>query len=523
MMGAIRKTMAILLVLFAVVLAGVALADEGAAPPKAEDGVQPAPAETAPGETQPPAEAPKLPTPKLTLKSTSLGILPEPLAGNNPSFTVSPDARRFAVTLYPTLIIDGKVIPNSAPSISVPLFSPDSQHYTYTGSGPGSSFIVVDGVLQAVEGTMENLCYSPDSKHLSYILSNGGKKCLVVDGVKGKEYDWLMPYDARDQNSGGFEKKPAATVFSPDSQHVAYAASVRGRRAFMVIDGKEGATYYRILSDQDLRPHFSPDSKHFTYRAEDELHKFILVVDGQEVDHSMPIYSPDSAHTAYIRCSEDAKTMCVVRDDVPGKEYGEVRDPVFSPDGQHLAYTAGIDGRWFSVADGVEGKSYTFGPLRLRYIYSPDSSHLVYTVGSTIVMDGTEHKYDNYCLYHLVFSPDSKNLVVILAKMVNGWKLEDVGAGDTVMLNFVMGTKYDAIGHRRNWDNSKAVAFSPDSKRLVYFARLGTDYFIVVDGTEQIAGAIPYSAPVFDSPTKFHYIGLKGDSEVMLVEVEIGE
>jgi len=47
--------------------------------------------------------------------------------------------------------------------------------------------------------------------------------------------------------------------FSPDSQHVAYAAE-QGKIMFAVIDGKPSSTY-----DGVDKPVFSPDSKHVAY------------------------------------------------------------------------------------------------------------------------------------------------------------------------------------------------------------------------------------------------------------------
>ena len=51
--------------------------------------------------------------------------------------------------------------------------------------------------------------------------------------------------------------------FSPDSQHVAYAAQ-QGDKCFVVVDGKPGPAYDGIGESSLV---FSPDSQHVAYAA----------------------------------------------------------------------------------------------------------------------------------------------------------------------------------------------------------------------------------------------------------------
>ena len=48
----------------------------------------------------------------------------------------------------------------------------------------------------------------------------------------------------------------------------------------------------------------------------------------------------------------------MVQDGVEGKDHDEVNDPIFSPDGDHVAYTAKDKDGKFAVLDEKEGARY---------------------------------------------------------------------------------------------------------------------------------------------------------------------
>jgi len=537
-MGTIRKTMAILLVSLAVVLAGIALADEGAAPPKAEDGVQPVPAEPSP------AEAPKLPTPKITVNATSTGQLKQSMQGQSRiHLVVSPDGRGWASLFGAELIIDGKQVPSSATALKTPIFSPDSQHYAYSGSAPGSSFVVMDGNVTPVDGYVKGFHFSPDSKRFAYIVEREMKACVVVDGKKGKEYDSVRPYG---WNPGSLSTEdPDATVFSPDSKRIAYFAT-SGDDAFMVLDDKEIGPYKALGGEYgDIGAYFSADSARFAYRAVNKEGKGVWVIDGVEVtdieSRNTPVFSPDSKHVAYARANRDTRKRYVVRDGVQGKEYWRIADlsVTFSPDSQHLYYSV-LDGEEMTlIMDGEEQPLERTGHLT----YSPDGKHLICqhyqkivvngsdSLSQTVYVDGVERGPKGVWLYNLKFSPDSSHIAATMigpkpSHNVEYDNMPPVGMTPTttaVLLDFVPGAFHDFLGPYRVLGGAESLFFSPDSKHLAYFGKTGPDWYLVVDGTEQVLGFVPYSPVVFDSPTKFHFIALKDWTEVMLVEVEIGE
>jgi len=96
---------------------------------------------------------------------------------------------------------------------------------------------------------------------------------------------------------------------------------VKGPNSFVVVDGKEGAPYPRILLGSLI---FSPDGEHFVYTAYKGQKKVIVFdnVEGPECDI------------------------------IPRK--GEV----FSPDSEHFMYSAVVGQKWMTVIDGIAGPEY---------------------------------------------------------------------------------------------------------------------------------------------------------------------
>jgi Tol biopolymer transport system component len=131
-------------------------------------------------------------------------------------------------------------------------------------------------------------------------------------------------------------------LFSPDSQHLAYAAEVwkerRGKR-FVVLDGEPGPEHEGVGMLV-----FSPDSKHLAYQAMGPRSgEWAVVLDGEPGPKyryvGAPVFSPDGRHLAY--CAQFAHSGdVVVVDGQQGPVYSQVSQPAFSPESQHLAYWA---------------------------------------------------------------------------------------------------------------------------------------------------------------------------------------
>ncbi len=92
-------------------------------------------------------------------------------------------------------------------------------------------------------------------------------------------------------------------------------------------------------------------------------------------------------------CARTDKASFVVRGGLPGREYGDVGSPRWSPAGNRLAYTARRKGRPLVVVDCDEGRRYDAIPER-SLAWSRDGAHLAYVAKRsgkwTIVVDGVE-------------------------------------------------------------------------------------------------------------------------------------
>jgi WD40 repeat protein len=155
---------------------------------------------------------------------------------------------------------------------------------------------------------------------------------LVHDGVEGQPYDSISDF-----------------VFSPDSQHIAYAVrkGALGTDGFVVKDGNEGKHYAEARS---------------------------------------PTFSPDSQRLAYVAVAPGEALSRLVVDEVPGKPFYGISDVVFSPDSKRLGYIAGKVSGKVAVIDGRESKEY---PNVMFLIVSPNSKRFAYftQLPSALVID----------------------------------------------------------------------------------------------------------------------------------------
>jgi len=162
-------------------------------------------------------------------------------------------------------------------------------------------------------------------------------------------------------------------------------------------------------------------------------------------------------------------------------KWREWKDRSFSvsPDIKRVAYVAKAGDKEFAVVDGKEGKQYddVYG-----LTFSPDSKRVAYWAKAGgkqfAVVDGKEGKqYDEIgivCYFDLfavvfthsfTFSPDSKR-VAYWAK---------AGDKEFAVVDGKEGKQYGLMYF---------LTFSPDSKRVAYVAKAGLKYLVVVDGKE---------------------------------------
>jgi len=340
--------------------------------------------------------------------------------------------------------------------------------------------------------------FSPDSRRIAYVAKVGEKRAVVVDGKEGKLYDEIgftyfsiildqmgtaqrgLSINRLQQRGESFHYgSEAPSVFSPDSQRVAYSAKV-GEKWFAVVDGKEEESYDYIVDG----PIFSPDSQHVAYSAEVGEKWFVVVnrqewwpfpVTGEPYDFfSGLLFSPDSQRMAHaVRVGKWAvvEKWAVVVDGKEEKLYDRIGEEslTFSPDSRRVAYVAQDGSKSLVVVDGKEENTYD-GIIRGESLFfSPDSRRIAYsgTVGwnPIVVVDGKMQKpYD--AVGDPIFSPDSRQVAYLAL----------VGEMRVVVVNGKEGKPYSG---------ARDPIFSPDSRRVAYVAQDGWKSFVVVDGKEE--------------------------------------
>jgi hypothetical protein len=404
---------------------------------------------------------------------------------------------------------------------SYPFFSLDSRRVAYIAQEAGKWFVVLDGTPgPSYDGIGErSLVCSPDSRHVAYVAIQGNKQFVVLDGKPGPVYDgigfcapifspdsrrvawwarrggkWFAVVDGR---PGPACDRVDEVVFSPNSRRVAYVAQ-RDDNEFVIADGKRIAPDGSIVGSAAV---FSPDSRHLAYvqqpGAPDQPPAGLdrVVVDAKpgpafnDAAIADPTYSSDGRHLAYFERHGDR--VRVVLDGKPGQTYDEIRlplrslddrlfgldtrfniapEPLFSPDGRHLAYMARRGAKWMVVEDGKPGPAYeeigAFSP-----VFSPDGEHLAYVV--------------------------------------------DRGKTAFVVVDGKPGPTFHCV-----WTDQPV--FSPDGQHIAYAASDGRGYNIVVDGRLGPAydDFITFAPIVFDGPTSLHTLVVRGGT-VYRLEITI--
>lgn len=180
----------------------------------------------------------------------------------------------------------------------------------------------------------------------------------------------------------------------------------------------------------------------------------------------------------------------MVVDGNEGKEYWAVSEPVFSPNGQRVAYRACLTkpkltkithGRWAKanevvVVDGEESQ-----------VHACDLSRNDFN--------------SNWLVPSIVFSPDGKRVAYAAS------------ASETLSTSYEVGKKFiviDGKAEDASFDGIAGLSFSPDGKRIAFAAKRGPDIVAVIDGVEHrtnIQGRFPLNpvtvgAPIFSPDSR---------------------
>lgn len=387
----------------------------------------------------------------------------------------SPDGTKIAYShridsdeRYVIADLQGKVNGSFYQNVRDFVFSPNGEHYAYKALVGDRRIAVLDGLEGQKYDEIYKIVFSQDGRRYAYMADKGDQVVVVVDGREEGPYESTtgdpiissagqhvlytivkegtnyVVVDGKIQEQIGY-----SPVVSPDGSRWAYSrsSSYAGDPCYIVLDGEV------MDLDKDNRVSqmvFSLDGKSFAYDlvpGGGAYGDHVVVVEGvRGKEYPFPgvgkiVFSSDGSRTAYwAKAQEDGFMM--VLDGVEGKIYDEINDPVFSPDGDHVAYTVKDEDGKFVVLDGKEGTRYrdvwglTFGMSgRLAYV-AKDSREGVDV--QLVVVDGHEDRPYLYDWYGQgirsgpVFSPDAKHVVYVAN---DGGKAEFLAIDDSRHLN----------------------------------------------------------------------------------------
>ncbi len=403
--------------------------------------------------------------------------------------SLSPDGRRVAIIGYRKdgekwkleVIVNGQGASTYEPPgpvyERVPFaFSPDGKRFGHPASRGGESFAVIDGRPSADRWEfVKGPCFSPDGRRTAWVGTKGGVPSVVIDGRVEGGYDTVsMP------------------LFSRDGASVAYVAR-KAMKSYVVLNGKVSEAF-----DMATGPVFGGEGGRMTYAAKKADEWFL-------VEHGAP------------------------RKRIDADQVGEIR---FSPDGKRLAYSAGLEGRYFVDLDGRRGPDYDgVGHLRFsadggRFAYVRSrrrSFPFVFESRMAAVIDGKmEEEFDQ--VSPVVFSPDGKR-TAYLASECRGWEwtavidgrkeetFASVGlpvfspdgsrVGYSATERLFKGPQCYVIDGRKTGEYGGVylLRFSDDGKSFAFAAsRTWAEWFIVINGHEERESYDELCSCLFFSP-----------------------
>ncbi|MCX5659808.1 MAG: hypothetical protein NTW19_08815 [Planctomycetota bacterium] len=435
------------------------------------------------------------------------------------------------------------------------VFSRDGSRFGYAARSGEHRITVIDGELGPEYDAFADLShpvfwndpmFSPDGKHVAYRAMKGRKMLVVADGKPGQAYDAIGQYDVH---------------YSPSGNHLAYQAYVGNTGSMdvsclMVIDEKPGPLYKSVT-----RPSFTADDSRVAYWACTQGNKEVVVTNNEPspeydkvfLQNDLGLVTPDGKHVVYGAVK--GSVFCLVKDGRVDGEYQAPRmekgydpaffgrnsyQPIFSPDGQHMAMEGGSGNQWFIIRDGIAGPLRTDKP-EVSPFFSQDLQHDAYATRRenkkwVVVVDGTpgpefedlgrfgwpggvvtEHQPDSFTLFYPlrpIFSPNSSR-VGYVAKRANQW---------LVVVDGHPGPAFDHIGAGPAGPHEIAPLFSPDSKRVVYTAMTGKRWCVVVDGRQEPAfDQVDVASLVFSRDSRhLAYQSKNGGKSIVVVDGQPG-
>jgi hypothetical protein len=350
-------------------------------------------------------------------------------------------------------------------STSVGQAVPPARHHSAQVVYRESTFQPIDPAAN-----LDSITFSPDGRRIAYAVRRGEQVAPVVDGVVGRPYDKIFYF-----------------LFSPDGKRIAYIAK-RELSDLIVLDGKEQPEFVRVYS-----PMFSRDSRLFMYEGDqhrpnqdDLLLAVVIDNDGEHryVKAAVSSFSVDNRRVAYV--VQDGAGQAVIVDGVVQGSYEEVgeaptqdrdfcwrypRQPVFSPDGKHIAYMVRVGKEQFVIRDGVRGRPYRhIDWCSLRF--GDDSKDFAYVVSCgrmqcAVVNEQQGIAYDEVTGFDSSFMLRMGSVARPVYRVRSGKKWAVANIAGTA-----------------KWDGILTIVISQDAKHLAYVVQDNGNVRMIHDGKE---------------------------------------
>jgi Tol biopolymer transport system component len=421
--------------------------------------------------------------------------------------------------------------PTSRPLVMERNMSRSGCHLVFVMDSPNGIRVVVDGIpgphYDSIASGSNAIVFSPDGKRIAYVAKKKGKSVPVVDGKEGPEFDdigdgsvafspdsqhiayagpiggsWFIGLDGqvlRDWPSCEYIRPP---VFSKDGKRLACHAGVGGKKV-LIIDGKVVSELDRLAKDSLA---LSTDLTRYAYVTIEPNGKQHVIADGRHLPKfdgiaqgGMPIFSPNGQRMAYVAATNNNAALVV--DENLGQEYDQVLGITFSPDGKRFACVVGRkkDDKACVLLDGNEQKWFD-NILAGSPVFSPTGEKVAYRAARgdkrLVVVDSTEGPLYDGLARELLFSPDGSRLAYFASRGV-GQRKEHCAVIEGKESPF-----YSAIGD---------ASFSLDSKHFTYRATVKTGDAVIVDGLTGPSHAGIVVGPVFRDDGMIEYIAVERD------------
>jgi Tol biopolymer transport system component len=409
-----------------------------------------------------------------------------------------------------------------------------SSENNYSGPFTPPAGTKVDQAVMAPIEQGAQFAASPVGIHVATIAHKGSRQVVIYDGVEGPVFEQMFGQDG-----------VHPVIFSHDGTRWAYCAQ-SGNDWVVMLDGKEVArsseSFQGRISADSCRLYFSPNSKHFYYTSfvnTDTSHGAArLVYDGKasplgfSADMRDYVFSPDGDHFAYVWMKEVSRTQAqpiLIVDNKPMNIPGG--NPQWSADSKHLFTSLTgpaptdrggsvmevlLDGKPYMKAQNITLTIPPLGEMVVARIHQTIGVNPLKTA-DFLVVGGNKVQASEVIssattvtanIQSVAISPDGKHYAATYGDSnQRHWAFCDGKRGLDYVRLDNLTTPQGPIG---------PLAFTADSSKVVYVGFNGTKQFLVIGNQEtELTGLTTTVIPAAGSHVATDGIGVSFDGRMM--------